>query len=214
MLSFSRRDLAALVLAGSISSLVGAEVSSAAAADNKALIEALRAGGLVIVLRHGATAADQADAEAVDFDNISTQRNLSDKGKAAAAQFGEALRQIGAPIGKVYTSRFHRAYETAVLAGFKQIEKPPDLTYGGGASMAPDENARRNAAVRALLSTAPQPGTNTVLVTHAPNIVGALGKEWENVQEGEASIFRPGNGSYTLLARVPIDEWPRLTVAK
>ena len=27
------------------------------------------------------------------------------------------------PVGKVYTSKYNRAYETAVLAGFKDIEK-------------------------------------------------------------------------------------------
>ena len=33
-------------------------------------------------------------------------------------------------------------------------------------------------------------------------------------EEGEASIFRPANGNYTLVARVQIDEWPRIAAAK
>jgi len=34
------------------------------------------------------------------------------------------------------------------------------------------------------------------------------GKDWFEIREGEASIFRPdGKGSYTLIARVPIDQW-------
>ena len=213
MLSGSRRSFTALALAAALSLLLGGIAPSTAAADDKELAQALRAGGLVIVLRHGATRSDQADADPVDFNNIAAQRNLNDKGKAAAVAFGNAFRQIGIPVGKVYTSRFNRAYETATLAGFKDIEKTPDLTYGKSAA-SPDKNITDAEAFRKLLGTAPQPGTNTVLVTHTPNIVDALGKDWSEVKEGEASIFRPSKGTYTLVARVQMDEWPRIAAAK
>ena len=48
------------------------------------------------------------------------------------------------------------------------------------------------------------------MVTHKPNIVDALGKDWFDVKEGEASIFRPENGRYTLVARVQMADWSRL----
>src|SRR5438067_3425048 len=213
MLGGSRRTFAALALAAGLSALLGGLGPRAAWADDKEIAEALRAGGLVIVLRHGATSADQVDAEPVDFDNIAAQRNLNDKGKAAAVAFGNAFRQIGIPVGKVYTSRFNRAYETATLAGFKDIEKTPHLTYGKSAA-SPDKTITNPEAFRKLLGTAPQPGTNTVLVTHTPNIVDALGKDWAEVKEGEASIFRPANGNYTLVARVQMDDWSRIAAAK
>jgi len=212
MLMGSRRTFLAVLFAAGAAALFGLGARSAIA-DDKELVQALRAGGLIIVLRHGATAADQTDAEPVDFDNIAAQRNLNDKGKAAAVAFGNAFRQIGIPVGKVYTSRFNRAYETATLAGFKDIEKTPHLTYGKSAA-SPDKNITDPEAFRKLLGTAPQPGTNTVLVTHTPNIVDALGKDWSEVKEGEASIFRPSNGTYTLVARVQMDEWPRIAAAK
>src|SRR5215468_10181082 len=88
----------------------------AAAADDQEIAQALRAGGLVIVVRHGATFSDQADTDPLNFDNITAQRNLNDKGKMLAKQFGAALRQAGVPVGTVYTSKYNRAYETAVLA--------------------------------------------------------------------------------------------------
>jgi broad specificity phosphatase PhoE len=187
--------------------------SIATAADNEELVRSLRAGGLVIVVRHGATFADQADTDPLNFDNIAVQRNLNDKGKALATAFGSAFRQIGIPIGKVYTSKFNRAYETAVLAGFKDIEKTADLTEGG-LVVSPNENNRRAEAFRKMLSVAPQGGTNTILITHKPNIVDALGKDWFDVKEGEASIFHPENGSYRLVARVQMDEWSRIAAAK
>ena len=79
--------------------------------------------------------------------------------------------------------------------------------------VSPNENSRRIDAFRKLLGAAPKPGTNTILITHKPNIVDALGKDWFDVKEGEASIFRPENGSYKLLGRVQMDEWSHMAVA-
>jgi len=183
-----------------------------ARADDRDLAQALRAGDLVIVVRHGATFPDQADTAPIDFDNIAAQRNLNDKGKALAKTFGDALRQAEVPVGKVYTSKFNRAYETAVIAGFKDIAKTIDLTEGG-LIVSPNENSRRAEAFRKMLATAPTPHTNTILITHQPNIMAALGKDWFDVKEGEASIFRPADGSYKLVARVQMDEWPRIATA-
>ncbi len=203
---WSRRRVGALALAAGLLSSIPV---AAVAADDKALAAALRSGGLVIVVRHGATFPDQADTDPLHPDNIAAQRQLNDKGTALAKSFGEALRQIGIPVGKTYTSLFNRAYQTAVVAGFPDIEKTADLTEGG-LVVSPNENNRRAEALRKMLATAPQPGTNTVLVTHKPNIIDALGKDWFEVREGEASIFRPENGRYALVARVQMDEWPRM----
>src|SRR4051812_49687689 len=104
-----------------LSLMLGAQAP--AAADDKELAQVLRDGGLVIVVRHGATFADQADTDPLNFDNIAAQRNLNDKGKTLARAFGEAIVRAGVPVGKVFTSKYNRAYETAVIAGFKDIEK-------------------------------------------------------------------------------------------
>lgn len=181
----------------------------AARADDKDIAQALRAGGLVLVVRHGATFPDKADTDPLNFDNIAAQRNLNDKGKALAKAFGDAIRQAGVPVGKVYTSKYNRAYETAVIAGFKNVEKITDLTEGG-LIVTPNENNRRIEAFRKMLTVAPTDHTNTILVTHQPNIVAALGKDWFDVKEGETSIFRPTDGGYKLVARVQMDEWPRI----
>jgi broad specificity phosphatase PhoE len=213
MLVLSRRKFAAFALAGGLLAAISLTAPISAAADDKDVASALRAGGLVIVVRHGATFPDQADTDPFHPDNIAAQRNLNDKGKALAKAFGDALRQIGVPVGKVYTSLFNRAYETAVLAGFGDIEKTADLTEGG-LVVSPNENNRRADALRKMLGTAPKAGTDTIIITHKPNIVDALGKDWFDVKEGEASIFRPENGRYQLIARVQMDEWPRLAAAK
>jgi broad specificity phosphatase PhoE len=212
---FSRRSAGYLVVAAGLALTLagpflaqsqGQEVTNR---DEKQLVESLRSGGYVIVVRHGATFSDQADTDPFNFDNIAKQRNLSEKGKQLAKEFGDAIRQVGIPAGDVYTSNFNRAFETAVLAGFKDIEKTTDLTEGG-LVVSPDENSRRAAALRKMLAQMPQKGKNTFLITHKPNIIDALGKDWFDVKEGEASIFKPEDGKYRLVARVQMEDWLKL----
>jgi len=199
-------------------SLVAAVMLTApipAAADEANLPAMLRAGGLVILLRHGPTNPSQGD----------TERNLNSEGRAMARNFGDALRQIRTPVGKVFTSQLNRAYETAVLAGFTVIEKTADLTetstsmgkpadIESGRTVTSDEKSRRVDALRKMLGTEPDEDTNTIIITHKPNIIDALGESFADIKEGEAAIFRPHAGSYRLVARVPMDEWPKLAAEK
>ena len=164
--------------------------------DTRQLVQSLRAGGYNIVVRHGATFSNQADTDPFNFDDIAKQRNLNDKGKELAKAFGDAIRQVGLPVGEVYTSKINRAYETAIRAGFEHIEKTVDLTE----------------AFRKMLAQAPEKGKNNFLITHKPNIVDALGKDWFDVKEGEASIFKPEGGKYRLVARVQMEDWPKLAL--
>ena len=134
MRMFLRRSAGSLVVATGLALTLAGPLlaqSQVAIRDQKQLVESLRSGGYVIVVRHGATFSDQADTDPFNFDNLAKQRNLNEKGKELAKAFGDAIRQVGIPTGKVYTSNFNRAFETAVLAGFKDIEKTIDLTEGG-----------------------------------------------------------------------------------
>ncbi len=210
-MAFSRRTL---VLAGLLAA-VALAVPLPSVADDSDVPGVLRAGGLVILMRHGPTNPNQAG-----------ERNLNDAGKAMARNFGEALRQMWVPVGKVYTSELSRAYQMAVLAGFTVIEKTPDLTetsasmgkpadIEAGRTVSSDEKTRRSDALRKMLGTAPDAGTNTIIVTHKPNIIDALGEGFADIREGEAAIFRPAsNGSYRLIARVQIEKWPKFAAGK
>jgi phosphohistidine phosphatase SixA len=184
---------------------------------------ALREGRYVIVLRHGATNPTQTDAVPVNFNDPSKQRQLSDQGRLTAQSIGEALRKLRVPVAAVQTSLYFRAAETGRLLGFGEITSTTDLAEIGGASasgmgmgqpMSPDEISRRTAALRKLAATPPQASGNVILVTHKPNLVEAFGKDWSDVREGEASIFKPdGNGGYTLVARVQADDWSKFAEA-
>ena len=74
MLTQSRRTFAALAFAGGLLATLPALAQSTLAADERDAATALRAGGLVIVVRHGATFPNQADTDPLNFDNIAAQR--------------------------------------------------------------------------------------------------------------------------------------------
>lgn len=57
-----------------------------------------------------------------------------------------------------------------------------------------------------------RPNNTDLESRHQPQI-DALGKDWFDVKEGEASIFRPEDGSYKLIARVQMEEWPHIAAA-
>jgi phosphohistidine phosphatase SixA/plastocyanin len=184
-----------------------AHIEVLGSADLDKLVTAMKQGGYVIVLRHGATNPNQADTDPLHRDNISAQRLLSPQGREIATRVGDSFRLLGIPLGKVYSSEFNRATETAKLVSGKSVTTTPDLTEGG-LVVSPAENARRAKALKAMASTAPDAGFNTLIVTHKPNILDAFGEDWFDSKEGEASIFKPdGSKDLVLVARIQAADW-------
>src|SRR5262245_36911067 len=163
------------------------------AADAQAVVAALKDGGCVIVMRHGATNRDMADTDPLNVDdpnNVSKQRQLSERGRQVARDINGAFKTLQIPLGDVVTSKFYRAVETGRLISGKDVRTTSDVSEGG-LVVTPIENDRRMEAMRKLAATAPAKGMNTLVVSHKPNIVDAFGKDWFDVREGEASIFKP-----------------------
>jgi hypothetical protein len=84
----SMRVLPRVLLVLWVSSAVVVE-DAAAQEDTASLWAALRAGGHVALVRHGATAGGAGDPPGFRLDDCATQRSLTDKGRA------EARRPIG-----------------------------------------------------------------------------------------------------------------------
>jgi len=199
--------LAWLCASLALSSLPAAAQNTVPQAD---WISALRDGGYVIVFRHGATHPDQADTDPLNTDNVAKQRQLNDDGRALAKSIGESLRKLRIPVGQVYTSLFKRAIDTGALMGFGDVKVSADYTEGG-LVVTPIENNRRAAALRKAAGTMPPASTHIIVVTHKPNILDAFGKDWFDVREGEASVFKPdGNGGYKTVGRIQAGDWGKL----
>ena len=62
-------------------------------------------------------------------------------------------------------------------------------------------------AVRDLVSALPKAGVNILAVTHKTNVADAFGKEFANIREGEALVYKISvSGPAVLIARVPPGE--------
>lgn len=182
--------------------------------DMKSLIHGLQGGGFVIVMRHAPTNRDQSDSNPLNYDDTTHQRRLSSSGRDLAAQTGKAYRSLGIPIGAVYTSMYSRAVETGKLVGNGEVSRTPDVTEGGLVAT-PAENDRRAAALKRMAATVPRAGTNTLIVTHRPNLVDAFGDAWLSSKDGEASVFKPdGSGALIPVARVQMAAWIKAAAEK
>ena len=59
--------------------------------------------------------------------------------------------------------------------------------------------------MKEMIATVPEAGTNTILVTHFPNVKAALGVQ---INFGDAAIVKPdGRGGVAVVARVLSKEW-------
>lgn len=153
------------------------------AAASETLWDQLRAGGLVVLLRH-ANAPGIGDPPGFRADDCATQRNLSDEGRAQATRFGALLREQHVPVGRVLSSRWCRALDTARLAfGSAEIAPPLDSLFGRR-----DTAERQTADTRALMQAETRPGRNLVLVTHNANIAALTG---QSPADAEAIVVRP-----------------------
>jgi len=175
--------------------------------SGSALAKALQSGGFVIVMRHASSPREVPDKRTANPDNVKLERQLDEAGRATSTAMGKAIRELKIPIGDVWTSPTYRAMETVRLA---QLPSPhPEAELGdGGQSMQGTSDAQA-AWLREKVSHATA-GTNTVIVTHMPNLARAF-PEWGAVADGEAVVLRPdGKGGASIVGRIKIDEWPRL----
>ena len=161
-------------------------------------------------MRHASSPFEVPDKAAADPDNVKLERQLDAAGKETSTSMGKALKTLGIPIGEVDSSQTFRALQTAKYADLPRPKPVAELTEGAQ-GMTADENKARAAWLTHAAASLPRAGTNTVLITHTPNIMAAFGDKAKDIKAGEAMVFQPdGKGATSLVARVTIDEWPRL----
>src|SRR4051794_19188624 len=99
--------------------------------DTATLWAALRAGGHVALVRHGATAGGAGDPPGFRLDDCATQRNLNDKGRAEARRLGEQFRGEDVAVGKLMSSPEPAPQRWAWLNGPKSraaLASPPSTS--------------------------------------------------------------------------------------
>ena len=177
-----------------------ASAAHAQTLSGSALVEALQDGGYYIAMRHASSPRSEPDAASARPGNVDRERQLDEAGIASAAAMGAALRQLEIPVGETWSSPAFRALETFEHLGLGEAESFAQLDSGG----------RDTAWLLARVATAPASGTNTIIVTHAPNLGDAFGDEASGMADGEALILRPDGASASVVGRIAIEEWPAL----
>ena len=202
----------ARLLAGAVALTIALTASAISLAQTKAdpplggadLLAALRAGGYTIYFRHADTDHTQNDSRMTSMADCANQRNLTDSGRDRSRQIGEAIRELGIPIGAVLASPMCRTVETATLAFGRAEKSTAVVERGPGAST----GTRPYASLRTLLSTPVSAGNNTVVVGHANPYYALVGAF--HLAEGEAAVVRPSGTGFMEVARLTLGQWRAL----
>lgn len=177
------------------------------AATAKTLAQ-LRQGGYVLYLRHGPTDNSKPDRlPAVDLSDCSTQRPLTDEGRAQAALVGRAIRAARIPIKSIHISPLCRVKDTAAAAfPGRKVQVDMSLMYTGNLTEA--QKAPIVANTRRLLSEPVALGSNRLVIAHAPNVMDVMGYF---PKETTLVLFRPrGQAGFDYVASIPPESWAEL----
>jgi phosphohistidine phosphatase SixA len=159
----------------------------------------LKQPGAIVLFRH-ATAPGTGDPSGFVLGDCATQRNLDEKGRAEAHALGKAFRARGIAVGRVLSSQWCRARETAELAFPGQVvEEPAFNSFFGNRADEPAASAR----ARQILMEWQGPGV-LVAVTHQVNISALTGIA---PRSGEGIIVRMGQGEAEVLGRLPPSQY-------
>jgi phosphohistidine phosphatase SixA len=208
MTSYTRAIHTFILWSSAVVMICSAGKSHAQDLRGEALVKALQKGGYVLVMRHASSPREAPNKQTANPDNSKPERQLDERGRNTAIAMGKALRDLRIPIGNVLSSPTYRALETVRLAQFGAPQIFAELG-DNGQSMQGGTVAQ---AVWLQKQVAHFPtGTNTIVVTHLPNVTGAFPQLASGLEDGEALIFGPdGKGQAILVARVKIEEWPAI----
>ena len=169
-----------------------------AAADDE-VAKLLREGGALIAFRH-ALAPGTFDPPGFKPGVCSTQRNLSEEGRAQARRIGEWFVARGLKPARVRSSPWCRCLDTATLA-FGRGE--PWAALGSPRGATESTNAESLAELRRALAVASVPGRPfEVWVTHMFVLSDLAGA---NTTSGEGLVLRAdGTQGVKVLARLQV----------
>lgn len=204
---------AAAIVASLCVIVLPAPVAIATELSGEKLVTSLRGGGYIIYFRHAPTNWSQQDRLERDGDWKSCDgdlmRQLSNDGREMARRIGEAMRSLDIPVGRILSSEYCRAADTARLLNFGEVRTTLDIMNLRAAEFVGGHDAVVRRA-RRVLSTPPQPGTNTVIAGHG-NIMRAATDAY--AAEGGSGVYLPDRrdrDGFRLVARLAPQDWIRL----
>lgn len=160
-------------------------------------LDAARLPGVVLLMRH-ATAPGTGDPANMRLGDCSTQRNLSEAGRAEAREIGAKLRKAGIVFGQILASQWCRTTETAILMGLGPVTPfPPANSFFSNRKDAD----RQTSEVLAHFASLP-PDERVLIVTHQVNITALTGIA---PRSGEIILARREASGLEVLGRLAPD---------
>jgi phosphohistidine phosphatase SixA len=164
--------------------------------DDDKMIERMRAGGHILMIRH-ALAPGTGDPANFRIGDCSTQRNLDDSGREQARAIGKWLRAKGLTLARVYSSQWCRCLETAELLEMGPVTELPALNSFYELTQNREPNLK---ALRKFIAEQPSDGTLIILVTHLVTISAIAN---EGVSSGEGVLLELKNEApYEVVGRL------------
>jgi phosphohistidine phosphatase SixA len=165
-------------------------------ADPGDLIEQMKSGGHILMIRH-AYAPGTGDPAHFKIRDCATQRNLDKRGRTQARDIGDWLRSKGINAASVYSSQWCRCLETARLLDLGTVAELPALNSFYELPQDREPNIR---ALRSFIANLPANGELIILVTH---FVTILEISEEGVSSGEGVVLKlKGQGAYDVSGRL------------
>lgn len=203
-MNFPRPFLSSLILAGLfLTACTNSTVQTQLPSTDSDIAKALQKGGHIVYLRHTSTEKDYADQVTAEMGNCSTQRVLSEKGWQEAESIGAAFVRLQIPVGKVLSSQYCRAWQTAQLA-FGKYEQTDLLNFYPAEDFTPEQMESMRQAALPMMIEIPENG-NTLLVGHDDVFESVTGIYPE--PQGVAYILKPDGLDFEILGRVGPEEW-------
>lgn len=177
--------------------------------EGRELVESLRGGGYVLIMR-SASADATIPQEGVPRSERDTADNpldsLNEEGLAEARELGEAIRGLEIPIVGIHTSPEPQAVQTAEELQLGEHRSEPELRTAG---------EEEEHWLRAVVGQVPEQG-NVLVITHEANIGRAFPAAVSpRAETGEVLIFDPRASASDdpdpeLVARLKVSDWEAL----
>ena len=170
--------------------------AAGASADQTDLIDRLKSGGHILMIRH-ALAPGSGDPPNFKIGDCSTQRNLDDSGRTQARSIGIWLRTNGIKSARIYSSQWCRCLETANLIDLGPVQELAALNSFYEKIEDREPNLK---ALNQFISQQPVNGKLIILVTHYVTIGAIAGT---SVSSGEGVLLElHKNKPYTVVGRL------------
>jgi phosphohistidine phosphatase SixA len=180
---------------------LSAAAAAAQALSGPSLVDALKGGGYVLVLRNAQSPEAVPEERSRAPGNLNGEREIDPTGQGQMSVIAYSLRELDIPVSQTLHGPAFRSRQSANYVGRGKLIRLDTLAESGDA-----------AALAQLVAVAPAAGQNTVIVTHQALIEKAFPRDARGIGNAETLVFRPQDGRAELVARLTYEDWAKLAV--